>query len=124
MIRMPTEKFAIQQRKTNFHISFIKNNDFNIFLRNFETVIHLLKCSLGTGILAMPQAFYNAGYLNGFISTVLIGMLCTYGVHILVRCQYILCKRHSVPMLTYQETLKKALEDGPHCLRNLAKAAP
>lgn len=44
----------------------------------------MLKCSLGTGILAMPQAFYHAGYLNGFIATILIGMLCTYGVHILV----------------------------------------
>lgn len=72
----------------------------------------------------MPQAFYNAGYLNGFIATILIGMLCTYGVHILVRTQYILCKRYSIPILTYQQTLKKALEDGPHCLRKLARIAP
>lgn len=41
-----------------------------------------------------------------------------------MRSQYILCKRYSVPILTYQETLKKALDDGPHCLRKFAGAAP
>lgn len=40
---------------------------------NWETLVHILKGALGTGILAMPQAFYNAGYANGFISTLVIG---------------------------------------------------
>lgn len=51
---------------------------------NTETIIHLLKGSLGTGILAMPQAFYYAGYLSGIINTIIIGALCTYCLHILV----------------------------------------
>lgn len=55
-----------------------------ILFRNGETLIHLLKCSLGTGILAMPEAFLNAGLLIGVIGTVIIGFLCTYCLHILV----------------------------------------
>ena len=51
---------------------------------NTETLIHLLKGSLGTGILAMPQAFHYAGYASGIINTIIIGILCTYCLHILV----------------------------------------
>lgn len=82
--------------------------------------MHLLKGSLGTGILAMPQAFYNAGYLSGFINTILIGILCTYCLHVLVQAQYILCKRHRVPILTYPISMKMALEEGPACLRRFS----
>lgn len=55
-----------------------------LFGSNTETLIHLLKGSLGTGILAMPKAFHQSGYLSGFVNTILIGILCTYGLHILV----------------------------------------
>lgn len=90
---------------------------------NFETLVHLLKGSLGTGILAMPQAFYNAGYVSGFINTILIGILCTYCLHVLVQAQYILCKRHRVPILTYPVSMKMALEEGPACLRRFSSWA-
>lgn len=49
-----------------------------------ETLIHILKGSLGTGILAMPDAFKNAGLLVGTIGTYLIAMLCTYCLLMLV----------------------------------------
>lgn len=47
-------------------------------------MFHLLKASLGTGILAMPNAFHNAGYAVGMIGTLIVGFLCTYNVHMLV----------------------------------------
>ncbi|XP_055325834.1 proton-coupled amino acid transporter-like protein CG1139, partial [Sitodiplosis mosellana] len=52
-------------------------------LTNMETTVHLLKCALGTGIFAMPNAFNHAGYVVGFIGTVILGSIATYCVHIL-----------------------------------------
>lgn len=52
------------------------------------SLAHLLKSSLGTGILAMPAAFKNAGYLVGGVGTLILGFVCTYSVHILVSNLY------------------------------------
>ncbi|XP_044734321.1 proton-coupled amino acid transporter-like protein CG1139 [Chrysoperla carnea] len=91
---------------------------------NFETLVHLTKGSLGTGILAMPEAFNHAGYLSGFISTFLLGALCTYCLHVLVQAQYVLCKRMRIPMLTYPESMKIALNNGPNWCKKFANASP
>lgn len=61
-----------------------------------ETLIHLLKGSLGTGILAMPQAIYHAGYVVGPILTVVIGLISLYCMQMLLRSHYELCKRNKV----------------------------
>lgn len=45
---------------------------------------HLLKSSLGTGILAMPMAFKNSGLLVGALGTIIVGFVCTHCVQILV----------------------------------------
>lgn len=94
------------------------------FFRNFETLVHLLKGSLGTGILAMPNAFCNSGLVVGVIATIIIGALCTYCLHVLIRAQYKLCKRLRVPILSYPDSMKYALEQGPQCMRWFAPYAP
>ncbi|KAJ8974872.1 hypothetical protein NQ317_002645 [Molorchus minor] len=91
---------------------------------NAETLIHLLKGCLGTGILAMPEAFKYSGMANGIVSTILIGALCTYCLHVLVRSQYVLCKRMKLALLTYPESMKVACEVGPTCLNRFAPYAP
>lgn len=48
------------------------------------SLAHLLKSSLGTGILAMPMAFKNAGLLFGALGTIIVGYICTHCVHVLV----------------------------------------
>jgi proton-coupled amino acid transporter len=48
------------------------------------SLIHLLKSSLGTGVLAMPMAFKNGGLIFGSIGTVIVGIICTHCVYILV----------------------------------------
>ncbi|KAF7417578.1 hypothetical protein HZH68_000231 [Vespula germanica] len=78
-----------------------------------ETLFHLLKGSLGTGILAMPMAFHNSGYVLGMIATIIIGLLCTYCMRILVTSMYVLCKRKKVASMTYPATIEAALEEGP-----------
>ncbi|XP_011505457.1 PREDICTED: proton-coupled amino acid transporter 1-like [Ceratosolen solmsi marchali] len=90
---------------------------------NTETLIHLLKGSLGTGILAMPNAFGNSGLIMGTISTIVIGILCTYCLHVLVKAQYKLCKRLQIPILSYPQSMKMGLEQGPPCLRRFANCS-
>lgn len=51
---------------------------------NWQTFAHFLKASIGTGVLAMPSAFANSGYVNGILLTVLVGILAVYCLHILV----------------------------------------
>ncbi|XP_063837582.1 proton-coupled amino acid transporter-like protein CG1139 [Ostrinia nubilalis] len=80
---------------------------------NIETLLHLLKGSLGTGILAMPHAFSNSGYVVGVVGTIVIGVLCTYCIHILLDSCYALCKRRRVPSLTYTAAAEAALLEGP-----------
>nr|CAD7441604.1 unnamed protein product [Timema bartmani] len=81
---------------------------------------HLLKCSLGTGILAMPHAFRNAGIVFGFVITVLIGVVCTHCVHILVKSSHILCRRQKIPSLTYAQTAELAFLSGPPSLQRFS----
>ncbi|KAK3932263.1 Proton-coupled amino acid transporter-like protein [Frankliniella fusca] len=88
---------------------------------NFETWVHMLKGSLGTGVLAMPHAFNNAGLIVGLIGTVIIGSVCTYCLHVLIRCQYILCQRARLPVLNYPDTMRLALQGGPTKLRWFAR---
>ncbi|XP_023942840.1 proton-coupled amino acid transporter-like protein CG1139 [Bicyclus anynana] len=80
---------------------------------NMETLLHLLKGSLGTGILAMPHAFAKSGYVVGAVGTLLIGILCTYCIHVLIDSCYVLCKRRKVPSMTYTAAAEAALSEGP-----------
>ncbi|XP_031340490.1 proton-coupled amino acid transporter-like protein pathetic isoform X2 [Photinus pyralis] len=107
-----------------------QNDDYNPFEhRNVEhpnstvgALIHLLKSSLGTGILAMPVAFRNAGLLGGAIGTFCVGFLCTYCVHMLVSASHEICKRARLPSLGLAETCGAAFEYGPKPLRRFGTA--
>jgi len=84
---------------------------------------HLLKSSLGSGILAMPMAFKNAGLLFGLVGTLVVGFLCTHCVHILVRTSHQICKDIRVPCLGFAETAEKVFENGPKKMRPWANFA-
>ncbi|XP_017139387.1 proton-coupled amino acid transporter-like protein CG1139 [Drosophila miranda] len=87
---------------------------------NWQTFAHFLKASVGTGVLAMPSAFSHAGYANGTILTLIIGLLALYCLHILISCMYILCKRQKVPYVSFSEAMNLGLKQGPPWLRCLA----
>ncbi|EDW78865.2 uncharacterized protein Dwil_GK12486 [Drosophila willistoni] len=53
-------------------------------MTDFETFLNLIKCALGTGCLAMPRAYCNAGWLVGLISTIVISSFVVYAMHVLV----------------------------------------
>nr|CAH7747136.1 unnamed protein product [Callosobruchus chinensis] len=84
---------------------------------DLDTLIHLLKGSLGSGILAMPLAFSHAGLFFGLFCTFAIGAICTYCVHILVKSAHELCRRTRVP------SLEAAFLAGPKAFHPWAKFA-
>lgn len=71
----------------------------------------------------MPMAFANAGYVVGFIGTIIIGLLCTYCIKLLVSAEYELCKRKRVPSLTYPATAEAAFNEGPAIFKGFAKVS-
>ncbi|KAH8379992.1 hypothetical protein KR009_008422, partial [Drosophila setifemur] len=90
---------------------------------NWQTFAHFLKASVGTGVLAMPSAFSHAGYINGTILTLIIGLLALYCLHILISCMYTLCKQQKVPYVSFSEAMNLGLKQGPPWLRCLAPIA-
>ncbi|GAB0090005.1 proton-coupled amino acid transporter-like protein CG1139 [Sergentomyia squamirostris] len=90
---------------------------------NTETLVHLLKGSLGSGILAMPLAFLHAGLWFGLVATFAIGIICTYCVHILVKCSHILCRRAQIPSLGFADIAETAFLAGPDALHKWSRFA-
>lgn len=102
-VAFSTDSFCVHLLSENsrpYFTSSHSNNELDwcefIDYRNNETFIHLIKCALGTGIFAMPNAFYHAGYVVAIFCTALLGSICTYCVHMIVNIHYDLCKRNKV----------------------------
>ncbi|XP_045518572.1 proton-coupled amino acid transporter-like protein pathetic isoform X1 [Pieris brassicae] len=83
---------------------------------------HLLKSSLGSGLLAMPAAFKNTGIIPGCFGTVLVGIIATHCVHILVQTSREICQECRVGSLSYTDTCAKVFERGPRRLRRYSVA--
>nr|CAD7260019.1 unnamed protein product [Timema shepardi] len=95
---------------------------------NWGTLFNFVKCVLGTGILAMPNAFYYSGYAIGISGMVLVGFVVIYCKHMLtlpakslpmlrfcpqLKCSYYHCKKKKVPLLTFEDTVVAAFGEGP-----------
>lgn len=85
-----------------------------------ETLTHLLKASLGTGILAMPIAFSYAGLVGGILATILTAIVCTHCAYVLVKCAHTLYQRTRKTAMSFSEVAVAALENGPQWGRSLA----
>jgi len=90
---------------------------------NFDTMVHLLKGNIGTGILAMPDAFRNAGWVIGLFGTMMMGVICTHCMHMLVECSRELSRRTQTPSLSFSEVVETAFQTGPAFLQKHSKFA-
>lgn len=88
-----------------------------------DTLTHLLKASLGTGILTMPGAFRNSGLLGGIIATLIVSLICTHCTYVLVKCAHVLYSKTRKTQMSYAGTMEAALATGPKSLRKFASAS-
>ncbi|XP_068181161.1 proton-coupled amino acid transporter 1 [Antennarius striatus] len=76
-----------------------------------QTLIHLLKGNIGTGLLGLPLAVKNAGLLVGPISLLVMGLIAIHCMRLLVRCANHLCGRMDRPSMTYGEAMQYGMEN-------------
>lgn len=110
-----------KKKKTKTHCSTFNYYYFFSTHRDVGALAHLLKSSLGSGILAMPNAIKNGGLLFGGIGTIIIGIICAHCVHILVKSSHVLCRRTRTPKMTYAETAEAAFASGPKRIRPFSR---
>jgi Transmembrane amino acid transporter protein len=112
-IRSKSDRLNIPPRKFSFTVPKCPATQIFTISRDGETLTHLLKASLGTGILAMPVAFSYAGLVGGIISTILTAVVCTHCAYILVKCAHTLYRRTHKTAMGFSEVAEVAFTNGP-----------
>ncbi|XP_075163911.1 solute carrier family 36 member pathetic isoform X3 [Haematobia irritans] len=88
-----------------------------------ETLTHLLKASLGTGILSMPIAFMYSGIIMGIFATILTALICTHCSYVLVKCGHKLYYKARRSKMSFAEIAEVAFLNGPKWCRGFAPIA-
>lgn len=65
--------------------------------------MQLVKGNIGTGILAMPRAVYNAGIIGGTLTLPIIGALAVHCMHLLVNASNVIRDRFGLEGLEYEQ---------------------
>ncbi|XP_017136220.1 proton-coupled amino acid transporter-like protein pathetic isoform X1 [Drosophila miranda] len=122
--------YHIQPRKADNEQA-LGNNEFDPFAHrdnehptsDNETLTHLLKASLGTGILGMPIAFMYSGIIMGIFATIFTAFVCTHCSYVLVKCGHKLYYKTRRTKMTFAEIAESAFQKGPKWSRGFAPVA-
>lgn len=82
-----------------------------------QSLMHMIKGNLGTGILAMPASFAHSGLVNAVIGLPILCLIATYCVHLLVRSSQHLESKMKWMNLEYAELAKGSFRAGPHWMK-------
>ncbi|XP_054984589.1 proton-coupled amino acid transporter 1 isoform X2 [Sorex araneus] len=78
-----------------------------------QTLVHLLKGNIGTGLLGLPLAVKNAGILVGPLSLLVMGVVAVHCMGLLVKCAHHFCHRLNKPFVDYGDAVMYGLESCP-----------
>ncbi|KAK9310406.1 hypothetical protein QLX08_000376 [Tetragonisca angustula] len=84
-----------------------------------ETMMHLFKGNVGSGIFALGDAFKHAGLLLAPPLTVFLGVICVHAQHILIKCNEEVTRRvnNSSATTGFAGTVELCFATGPLALR-------
>lgn len=83
-----------------------------------QSLMHMIKGNLGTGILAMPASFAHCGLVNATIGLPILCLIATYCVHLLVRSSQHLENKMKSMNLEYAQLAKGAFKAGPSWMKS------
>lgn len=82
-----------------------------------QSLMHIVKGNLGTGILAMPASFAHAGLINGIIGLPILCLITTYCVHLLVDSSRLLESKTKNLNIDYANLARCSFKLGPVRMR-------
>lgn len=82
-----------------------------------QSLMHMIKGNLGTGILAMPASFAHAGLVNSVIGLPILCLIATYCIHILIKSSQQLENKSIGSNFKYSSLAKHSFESGPNWIR-------
>ncbi|XP_026741964.1 proton-coupled amino acid transporter-like protein CG1139 isoform X2 [Trichoplusia ni] len=86
-----------------------------------DTMLHLFRGNIGTGLLAMGDAFKNGGIVFSPIVTALLGIICVHAQHLLLNCSEEMHRQtHRESPPGFADTVYLVFKNGPIQTRRLA----
>lgn len=83
-----------------------------------QSLMHMVKGNLGTGVMAMPMSFKRCGLLTASFGLPLLCFISTFCVHLLVRSSQHLENKMKWTNLDYASLAKGAFKAGPKWMRS------
>lgn len=76
---------------------------------NMQTLMHLWRGNVGTGMLGLPEAMMHAGIVVGPLALLAVAGITIHCMHLLVKCSNILSLRTGVISLGYGEVAEESI---------------
>lgn len=77
---------------------------------DFETFLHVIKANIGTGLLGLPVAVFNAGIVVGPVCLVLMAIIAVHCMHLLVKSSRTWCRLKAKSSMSFGEVAEECVK--------------